>query len=540
MIIKEITKKKAAASSVRRLIDYLQNDQGKLSRVGTIKLHNLESYTATTAAMEMQALQNMNTRSKNDKTFHFVISFKQGERPSQEILDQIEEATIKKLGFENHQRISIQHDDTDNFHIHVVVNKINAKGKIIEPYYSKFKLQEIAQECEVKFGLGQDHHRTYSDYCNEQRDIEAKTGEETLQGYLRDRKDKLKSAKNWNEFIKTLNSMGIEIQNRGNGFVFTDGNIHVKASKIDRAFSKASLEKLFGEFTPEIAKTSDLSVKQESYESKPKNLANEQEKQLWEKFSKQREEFNYFELRNQKFKERKTQSESIKSFASWECNIINRSCLPPLLKMLIIRLIRRNALEKQKKLKAKMEQELREQRLKNTNWNYFLRDQVAKGNNVATNLLQKRNLKEQERILANLIDQRLSQMFKCDTVTGNGMKIYKTKDSYIKIGKGKVFVKTKTKGLTSKNLFSALDNLKELQQLKNHELHPIYDLLKQYSHILNEDYKTQRKIITRNRKELNINRYTDFENMAKNYKNGQSQDHNFDQNNKKQNRGRKY
>ncbi|MBQ5546830.1 MAG: relaxase/mobilization nuclease domain-containing protein, partial [Acetobacter sp.] len=53
------------------------------------------------------------------------------------------------------------------------------------------------------------------------------------------------------EFHTLLKEYGVELQQKGNGFIFKSGDgVCVKASTVDRSFSKGALEKRFGVFAP--------------------------------------------------------------------------------------------------------------------------------------------------------------------------------------------------------------------------------------------------------------------------------------------------
>ena len=54
---------------------------------------------------------------------------------------------------------------------------------------------------------------------------------------------RFKEAKTWEQLYHVLGDHGLEIKLRGNGFVISDGEHHVKASSVDREFSKSALEK---------------------------------------------------------------------------------------------------------------------------------------------------------------------------------------------------------------------------------------------------------------------------------------------------------
>ncbi|WP_443673997.1 hypothetical protein, partial [Metabacillus halosaccharovorans] len=68
--------------------------------------------------------------------------------------------------------------------------------------------------------------------------------------------DQLKSAANWQELHQAMRQNGLELRQKGNGFVITgpDG-LAVKASSVDRSLSRAALEKKLGSFESSIPDT---------------------------------------------------------------------------------------------------------------------------------------------------------------------------------------------------------------------------------------------------------------------------------------------
>ena len=75
---------------------------------------------------------------KSDKNYHLIVSLPIGEKPSEEVLIDIEKNLVDKIGLGDHQRISIVHNDTVHFHFHVLINKVHPiTNNNIEPYYDK-------------------------------------------------------------------------------------------------------------------------------------------------------------------------------------------------------------------------------------------------------------------------------------------------------------------------------------------------------------------------------------------------------------------
>ncbi|WP_051621933.1 TraI/MobA(P) family conjugative relaxase [Acidocella facilis] len=180
MIAKRIARQ-AATSSMARLVRYMVAAEGDIdpqswartadyilaARSTTMQGEKVAGYRVTNCGTDdpgdattlIQATQTQNTKSKADKTYHLVYSFRQGENPPLEVLHQIEDELCEVLGYADHQRISAVHIDTDNLHVHVAVNKVHPAGlQNIEPFYDKQRLMEACEWLEKKFGLEHDDH----------------------------------------------------------------------------------------------------------------------------------------------------------------------------------------------------------------------------------------------------------------------------------------------------------------------------------------------------------------------------------------------
>jgi hypothetical protein len=121
--------------------------------------HELRRRTVRDAITEVLATQHANTRAKGDKTYHLIVSFRAGEQPSADTLRAIEERICAGLGYGEHQRVSAVHNDTDNLHIHIAINKIHpTRNTMHEPYYSHRALAELCTALERDYGLERDNH----------------------------------------------------------------------------------------------------------------------------------------------------------------------------------------------------------------------------------------------------------------------------------------------------------------------------------------------------------------------------------------------
>ncbi|MBP6366925.1 MAG: relaxase/mobilization nuclease domain-containing protein [Nitrosomonas sp.] len=276
MIAKIIPIKSVRKSNFSALIQYLTDTQDKSERVSQIKVSNCYTDDLTAGLLEIQNTQEMNKRAKSDKTCHLVLSFPEEERLPHADLNAIEERFCDVLGFNGHQRISVVHDDTNNLHIHIAINKIHPKNLTIHnPYYDYKKVAKLCEQIEQEYGLTKVNHETVSDKAARVvQEIEARTGVESLLGWIkREALTEIKDADNWQDLHQVLVRHGLEIKERGNGFVLAANNgVAVKASSIDRSLSKGNLTQRLGAFVP--LDNSGQSSQQNAKQYQPKPLQN--------------------------------------------------------------------------------------------------------------------------------------------------------------------------------------------------------------------------------------------------------------------------
>ena len=125
MIAKEAPMRSVEKSNFAGLVRYITDPQSKDHRLGQVQVTNCEAGSVRDAITEVLATQQTNTRATGDKTFHLLVSFRAGEQPDADTLRQIEARICAGLGFAEHQRVSAVHNDTDNLHIHIAINKIH-------------------------------------------------------------------------------------------------------------------------------------------------------------------------------------------------------------------------------------------------------------------------------------------------------------------------------------------------------------------------------------------------------------------------------
>jgi hypothetical protein len=242
----------------KRTAEYVVDQKGAGEKIGWYRVSNCHSNTPAAAIGEVLATQAENQRTKSDKTYHLVVSLPHLESLTREQAADIEDTICARLGLADHQRISAVHKDTDHFHLHIAVNKIHPTTfRSVEPYYPFYKLDSVAKELEIKYGLYQANRIGQGKRFARVGDLEAHQHEESfvswLQKSLGDRLKKvLNDGQGWQDLHNLLSEYGAVIKPRGAGLaiVTLDGKVGIKASTLDRKLSFKSLTDRFGEYEP--------------------------------------------------------------------------------------------------------------------------------------------------------------------------------------------------------------------------------------------------------------------------------------------------
>ena len=299
MIVKVAELDKSIKSSFKRLTEYITCEQVEAEQ----NIRNIGAWLEPDDIYDIEDLdlfiddvehiQSM-SNAKSDKTYHMIVSFGVDERPDSNTLKAIFNELIDSLGFVEHQRITVIHNDTDNLHMHIAINKIHPeKYTIREPFRDYKILSEKASELEIKYDLSQTHNKdkNITNTHTIANNIDARPTQESFKTYVSS--INLSECKSWEDFHDKLKENGVLYKKYGSGAVFkdlTDDKINIKASAVKREYSLKNLENKYGEFREsksekEITKTynryKDLSLK-EQYDliNTNRKLKSRQEKQV--------------------------------------------------------------------------------------------------------------------------------------------------------------------------------------------------------------------------------------------------------------------
>ena len=290
-------------SSFKDLINYCLgvtgHSQGAVLYTGKQKINDLK-----TAAVEMESLAMENVRCKSP-AFHFILSWRSNESPTNEQVDEAVAIALKELDLSGCQAVWGLQSDTDNLHVHVAVNRISPETfRAIKPAggWTKKALEKAARKIEIVQGwevertgrysvdeLGNVHEKDDAkiiqpEVSQSARDIEAHTGGESFERAVkREVAPILSRVFSWDELHRELAKRGYVLEKRGNGAVIGSGENFIKLSKVSRESSLSKLEKRLGKY-----RERDTSIQ---VIERSKVVSSLPEKSSWEAYRIEREAY---------------------------------------------------------------------------------------------------------------------------------------------------------------------------------------------------------------------------------------------------------
>jgi hypothetical protein len=236
-----------------------------------------------TAALEMEAVAVLSRRCR-DPVYHLIVAYAKGEHPTREQVVNDAERLLKSIGMERNQYVLAAHQDTDNYHAHVIANRIGPNGKANDLWQERIKRERVCAQIAAERGweivVGRhnrdivqrvrhlyapppDPERRLSDGAYRRlRERGELPWEESARPYVLDAVDR---AKTWGDLYQRLAAHGVVAKlvrrsERIRGLAFAEGFERgapgCAASRIDARCALPALERRFGQFTParELAK----------------------------------------------------------------------------------------------------------------------------------------------------------------------------------------------------------------------------------------------------------------------------------------------
>jgi hypothetical protein len=230
-----------------------------------------------TAALEMEAVAALSTRCR-DPVYHLIVAYAKHERPTREQVVNDAERLLKAIGMDDHQYVLAAHKDTDDFHAHVIANRVGPDGRANDLWRERIVRERVGAEIAAERGwdiVAGRHNRDIVQRIERLHDLPAEPERRLSDGaYRRFRErgeppwqdvarpyilDAVDRARDWNDLCQRLDAHGVvfKLVRRGErvqGLAFAEGFDRTAqgcaASRIDARCALTALERRFGSFTP--------------------------------------------------------------------------------------------------------------------------------------------------------------------------------------------------------------------------------------------------------------------------------------------------
>lgn len=134
------------------LINYINDPRKNAILVTSSDGVNLTNNQTITDSFVMQA--GLSARTKKP-VGHFILSFSPHDtlRINDRMLDQIVNDYLKHMGYDDNQFVAFRHFDKEHPHVHIMVNRVNFKGKCTKDSHEKDKNIKACKELTEQYGL---------------------------------------------------------------------------------------------------------------------------------------------------------------------------------------------------------------------------------------------------------------------------------------------------------------------------------------------------------------------------------------------------
>lgn len=276
MIFKKIKanpkKAKSKAAHIRDLTSYI-NDPQRLKENEKVLYANGRGFICDdllSRQHEMIALASEAPKSKNPIT-HYLLSWREGEQPTPEQVEEAVSLLLAEMGLVDHQVMYALHQDTDNYHLHIAVNRVHPdtykvikpnKGFDIEAGHRSIAKIEMAQGWQseknarytvIENGEIEKDQKPAKGRQPEQRkrDRENRTGEKSAERIaIENAASIIQESTTWPQLHERLAHAGMRYERKGSGALIFVNDIPLKPSSVDRGASMPALEKRLGAFVP--------------------------------------------------------------------------------------------------------------------------------------------------------------------------------------------------------------------------------------------------------------------------------------------------
>lgn len=224
---------------------------------------------------EMLALAQNSAHSK-DPINHYVLSWQQGEQPTPEQIEEAVNLLLDTMGLAGHQALYGLHADTDNTHLHLMVNRVHPVTRKVVEINKGFDLEALHRAvARIEHVQGwrreaRGRYRVQADGTF-RRDLRppldpSSADAQRIRGHLAHRYEggvrsavrvaaeagapSIRAAASWTDLHARLAARGLRYERKGSGALLWVGAVAVKASSASRDCSLLAVERRLGPYQP--------------------------------------------------------------------------------------------------------------------------------------------------------------------------------------------------------------------------------------------------------------------------------------------------
>ncbi len=134
------------------LVNYVNDSRKNATLVAASDGINQTNNQTITDSFVMQA--GLSSRTKKPVA-HFVLAFSPHDAPNinNTMLEQLVNDYLKRMGYDDNQFVAFRHYDKEHPHVHVIVNRVNFKGKCTKDSHEKDKNIKVCKDLTREYGL---------------------------------------------------------------------------------------------------------------------------------------------------------------------------------------------------------------------------------------------------------------------------------------------------------------------------------------------------------------------------------------------------
>lgn len=252
----------------RGVVNYLllgKKDDPNPDRVSWVGFRNLLTEDPEDVPALMRATANQSTRCKSP-VYHYAISWHRDHSPSDDLMRDIADATLKDMGLDEHQVFLMAHDDTAHRHIHIIANRVHPETIKAWSNSQDYRRLEISlrKQAEArglpyvpgkfndpeKFG-GKGRRPRDGEYQAAVRHGKAPPksmwGRDDIKGLRSLLAPTFTEASSWDDLNARVAAFGFRITAKGQGLIIEGADGFMKLSDLGKQVRVKTLEDTFGE-----------------------------------------------------------------------------------------------------------------------------------------------------------------------------------------------------------------------------------------------------------------------------------------------------